>query len=311
MISSSAIFKERLARMDVAVTGSTGLIGNALLEALQHAGHKVRRMVRTPTTDPNQVYWNPAANEINAEALRGVEAVINLAGEGIQTKRWSTEQKRRIRDSRVNGTTLLGTTLAKLDPLPRVLLNGSAIGFYGDRGNEELDETKPAGDGFLAEVTRDWEHATQPAADAGIRVVHLRTGVVLSPDGGALAKQLPLFRLGLGGRVGNGRQWFSWISLTDEIGAILHLLDSDISGPINLTAPEPVTNGDFAHRLGQALHRPAILPIPPFAPKLILGSELVESLLMSSAKVLPEKLVSSGYAFKHPTLEIAFADLLS
>lgn len=297
--------------MDVAVSGSTGLIGSALVDALGRAGHQVRRLVRVPPSAPDQVLWNPTSGPIDLDGLRGVEAVVHLAGEGIQNHRWSPEQKRRIRESRVDATARLASALASLDPRPKVLLSGSAIGFYGDRGDEELDETMTVGRGFLAEVSEDWEAACRPAIDAGIRVVNLRTGVVLTRNGGALAKQLPLFRLGLGGRVGSGRQWLSWISLADEIGAILHLLDADISGPVNLTAPEPVTNAAFAHALGRALHRPAILPIPSFAPKLVLGSELVESLLLSSAKVLPRRLSNVGYTFRHPTLDEAFADLLA
>ncbi len=297
--------------MDVAVSGSTGLIGSALVDALRRKGANVRRLVRYPPTTSDQVHWDPASGVIDLEGLRGVEAVVHLAGEGIQERRWTPEQKRRIRDSRVDATALLASGLAALDPCPNVLLSGSAIGYYGDRGDEELDETKPAGSGYLAELAQEWEAACAPAAEAGIRVCRLRTGVVLTPKGGALAKQLPLFRLGLGGRIGSGRQWLSWISLADEVGAILHLLDADIDGPVNLTAPEPVTNAAFAGSLGHALRRPAILPIPSFGPKLLFGRELVESLLLSSAKVLPGRLTDSGYVFRHPTLDRALAELVS
>lgn len=297
--------------MDVAVSGSTGLIGSAVVDALRREGAHVRRLVRFAPTASDQVHWDPASGVLDLEGLRGVEAVVHLAGEGIQERRWTPEQKRRIRDSRVDATALLASGLAGLDPRPRVLLSGSAIGFYGDGGDEELDENHAAGDGFLADVALQWEAACAPAAEAGIRVVQLRTGVVLTPNGGALAKQLPLFRLGLGGRIGNGRQWFSWISLPDEVGSILHLLDADVSGPVNLTAPEPVTNAAFARTLGRALHRPAILPIPSFGPKLVFGTELVESLLLSSARVLPRRLTDSGYAFRHPTLDQALAELLA
>lgn len=296
--------------MDVAITGSSGLIGSALTTALRAGGHRVRRVVRSGGGGPDALRWDPAAGTIDREGLVGVDAVIHLAGEGIAEKRWSDAQKARIRDSRVDGTTLIAEAIAGLDEKPQALLSGSAIGLYGDRGDEALTESSPSGAGFLTEVVEAWEAATAPAKAAGIRTVHLRTGVVLDPHGGALGKQLPLFKLGLGGRLGSGRQWLPWISLADEVGAITHLLTSTVSGAVNLTAPAPVTNAEFTSTLARVLGRPAVMPIPRFGPALLLGKELAESLLYSSAKVLPTVLSADGYRFRHATLEEALRDLL-
>lgn len=287
--------------MDIAVTGSTGLIGTALSKVLLAAGHRVVPVVRG-NAGPDQIAWDPAAGRLDPGALEGLDAVVHLAGEGIAEKRWTAEQKKRILTSRTLGTDLLARTMAETQDGPRILLSGSAIGWYGDRGDETLTEASEPGSGFLADVCRQWEAATGPAADAGARVVHLRTGIVLDPHGGVLAKQLPLFRFGLGGRIGSGHQYMSWIAIDDEIGAIQHLLDHDVEGPVNLTAPNPVTNREFTEALGEALHRPAVLPVPGFGPKLLFGGELVDELLLASQRVLPERLTASGFTPAHDEL---------
>jgi hypothetical protein len=296
--------------MDIAITGSTGLIGKALRSRLESAGHRVVPVVRSAGGGGDVIRWDPAAGTIEAAAFEGIDAVVHLAGEPIGARRWNADVKRAIRDSRVDGTSLLSATLAGLATPPAVLLSGSAIGIYGDRGDERLTETSPPGDGFLAGVTAEWEAATAAAEQVGIRVVHLRTGIVLSPEGGALAKQLPLFRFGLGGKLGSGRQYWSWISLDDEVAMIEWLLEAQVAGPVNLTAPEPVTNATFTDSLGKALGRPTFLPVPSFGPKLVLGGELADELLFTSARVIPEVAVSAGYAFAHPTIDAAFAGLL-
>lgn len=297
--------------MKIAVTGASGLIGRALVPALEQAGHDVVRLVRRAPSGPQEVRWDPEAGTIDATSLAGVDGAVHLAGEGIAEKRWTEEQKRRIRESRTAGTSLLASTLASLDPRPRVLLSGSAVGFYGNGGDAELTESSPKGTGFLPDLVRDWEAAAQPAVDAGIRTVFLRTGIVLSPDGGALAKQLPLFRLGVGGPVGDGRPWWPWIALDDEVGAILHLLTADdVSGPVNLAAPTPARNRDVAKAIGRAVHRPAVLPVPKLGPRLLLGKELADSLLGDSQKVVPERLLASGYVFRHPDVESALRAML-
>jgi uncharacterized protein len=251
------------------------------------------------------ISWDPAGGSIDATALEGVDAVIHLAGHSIGTKRWTDDEKRRIRDSRVDGTRLLAGALASLERKPGVLLSGSAVGYYGDAGDVEVDETGPAGEGFLAGVVEQWEEAASAAPEAGIRTAFLRTGVVLTSEGGALAKQLPIFRFGVGGRIGSGRQYLSWVSLEDEIGAIVHLLTAEVEGPVNLTAPNPVTNAEFTDVLGSVLHRPTVLPIPGFAPKVVLGGQLVDEVLLASQRVVPRKLLDSGYHFAHPHLEDA------
>jgi uncharacterized protein len=297
--------------MDIAVTGATGLIGSTLVEALAADGHRPVSLVRrSPRPGEDAITWDPAAGTIDADSLEGIDAVVHLAGEGIAEKRWNDAQKARILNSRVDGTTLLATTLAGLDRPPAVLLSGSAIGYYGDRGDETLTETSAPGDIFLAEVCKAWEAATATAEAAGIRVAHLRTGIVLDANGGALAKTLPLFKLGLGGRLGPGTQWWSWISADDEVGAIRFLLDADVSGPVNLTAPEPVTNAEFTKVLGQVLGRPTLLPVPAFGPKILLGSELAEQLLFTSARVLPTTLIDAGYTFVTPDLESGLRKVL-
>jgi uncharacterized protein (TIGR01777 family) len=295
--------------MRVAITGSSGLIGSALKSQLSGSGHEVLAVVRR-TAGPDEIEWDPAAGTIAPGALDGVDAVIHLAGAGIGDKRWTDDYKRQIRESRTRSTNLISEAIAATVDGPRVMLSASGVGFYGDRGDESLDESSSLGTGFLAEICRDWEASTAMASASGCRVAMLRTGIVLSPDGGALKKQLPLFKLGLGGRFGSGKQWQSWISITDEVGAIEHLLTSEVSGPVNLTAPAPVTSAEFASTLGKVLKRPAKLPVPSFGPKLLLGGELTESLLLSGQRALPKVLTADGYTFAHPDLESALRALL-
>jgi uncharacterized protein (TIGR01777 family) len=293
----------------VAITGSSGLIGTALRARLVDDGHDVVRIVRGAPS-AGDIAWD-AAGELDPAALTAVDAVVNLAGAGIGDHRWTDDTKREVRDSRVRTTAALSRAMVSAQPAPAVLLSGSGIGFYGDRGDDEVDESSSSGSGFLAVVCGAWEAATHAAATAGVRVVHLRTGIVLSRDGGALKKQLPLFRFGLGGRFGNGRQWQSWISITDEIGAIVHLLTSDVSGPVNLVAPAPVTNREFAATLARVLGRPAFLPIPSIGPKLVLGAELADTLLFEGQRVIPRVLRADGYTFEHGDLETALRSLLA
>ncbi len=297
--------------LTVAVSGSSGLIGSALLERLRQDGHTVVPMVRRPAKD-GEIHYDPRNGVLDPESLVGVDAVVHLAGAGIGDRRWTDRYRREILESRTLSTSLIAEAMASVANRggPRVLLSGSAIGFYGATGDEELNERSAAGDGFLADVCRAWEAATSPAEDAGVRVVHLRTGIVLSPRGGALKKLLPLFRFGLGGRMGSGRQWQSWISLDDEVGAIVFLLTADISGAVNLTAPAPVTNAEFTKVLASTLSRPALVPVPSFGPKLLLGGELADALLFTGQRVLPERLTDAGYSFEHPTLSEALGTLL-
>ena len=297
--------------LTVAVSGSSGLIGSALLERLRQDGHTVVPMVRRPAKD-GEIHYDPQNGVLDPESLVGVDAVVHLAGAGIGDRRWTDRYRREILESRTLSTSLIAEAMASVANRggPRVLLSGSAIGFYGATGDEELNERSTAGDGFLADVCRAWEAATSPAEDAGVRVVHLRTGIVLSPRGGALKKLLPLFRFGLGGRMGSGRQWQSWISLDDEVGAIVFLLTADISGAVNLTAPAPVTNAEFTKVLASTLSRPALVPVPSFGPKLLLGGELADALLFTGQRVLPERLTDAGYSFEHPTLSEALGTLL-
>ncbi len=297
--------------LTVAVSGSSGLIGSALLERLRQDGHTVVPMVRRPAKD-GEIHYDPRNGVLDPESLVGVDAVVHLAGAGIGDRRWTDRYRREILESRTLSTSLIAEAMASVASRggPRVLLSGSAIGFYGATGDEELNERSTAGDGFLADVCRAWEAATSPAEDAGVRVVHLRTGIVLSPRGGALKKLLPLFRFGLGGRMGSGRQWQSWISLDDEVGAIVFLLTADISGAVNLTAPAPVTNAEFTKVLASTLSRPALVPVPSFGPKLLLGGELADALLFTGQRVLPERLTDAGYSFEHPTLSEALGTLL-
>ncbi len=301
--------------MRIVISGSTGLIGTALVEHLRGAGHQVVRLVRRPpahgSAGVTDVQWDPAAGTLPASAIDGADAVINLSGAGIGDHRWTDDYRRELLDSRLHATELLAATIAAAESKPSVFLSGSAIGWYGDRGDEQLDEQSARGNGFLSDLCRQWEDATGAADTAGVRVAHLRTGIVLTAAGGALKKQLPLFKLGLGGKFGNGRQWQSWISLPDEVGAITHLLSSDDRGAVNLTAPNPVTNAEFTSTLGSVLHRPTVLPIPSFGPKLLLGGALAEALLFTGQRVLPTVLTASGYAFQHPTLDGALRAALA
>ena len=296
--------------MDVIVTGSSGLIGSALVTDLEGDGHRVRRLVRRAPSGPDEVRWDPTGGEIDRAGLEGADAVVNLAGPGIGDKRWSDARKQELREARVRGTTLLAEALAGLDQAPRALISGSAIGYYGNRGDEKLTEKSKAGGDFLAELCVDWEAAAQPAVAAGIRVALIRTGIVLAPGGGALEKILPLFKLGLGGRLGSGDQFWSWITLEDEVRAIRHLLESEVSGPVNLTAPEPETNHTITTTLGEVLHRPTIFPVPRFGPKILLGGEATETFLYASQRVFPKVLEAEGFTFSHPDLESGLRSIL-
>lgn len=296
--------------MDIAVTGAHGLIAGALVPALRADGHRVLRIVRGAPEGADDVQWDPAVGTIDSGRLEGVDAVVHLAGAGIGDRRWTDERKRVILDSRVRGTELVAGALAALDRPPGVLVSASAVGYYGLHGDEPLTEEASAGDDFLADVCRQWEHATRAAAAAGIRVVNIRSGVVLSTRGGVLQRLLLPFRLGLGGRVGSGRQYVSWISIDDEVGAIRHLLTSDVTGPVNVTAPTPVTNGELTAALGRALHRPTVLPTPVAPLKLLYGPELVDHLLVGGQRVLPAALERAGYRFAQPALDGALAALL-
>lgn len=287
--------------MKILVTGASGLVGSALVPLLTGDGHEVVRLVRS-APGAGDVPWDPDAGTLGAEALEGFDGVVHLAGEHIASGRWNTGKKRRIRESRVRGTRLLAETLAALKRPPRVLVSASAVGFYGDRGEEELTEGSPAGTGFLSEVCREWEAATEAAEGKGVRVVHARLGIVLSRRGGALAKMLTPFRLGVGGILGNGRQYMSWVTLDDAAAALGHLLAADtVTGPVNVVAPAPVTNREFTATLSRELHRPGVFPIPVVMARLAFG-EMAEALLLASARVKPEKLLDSGYAFRHGSL---------
>ena len=296
--------------MKILVTGASGLIGRALTTRLKADGHNIVVAVRREARRNDEIQWDPAAGVLSPSAFDGVDAVIHLAGAGIGDKRWSDAYKKEVLESRTRSTALLAQTMAQLPHKPSVFLSGSAIGFYGATHEEKLDEASVAGEGFLAEVCVQWEKAAQPAIDASIRTVFLRTGIVLSPEGGALKKQLPLFKLGLGGKFGNGRQWQSWISITDEVNAIVHLLTSSLSGPVNLTAPEPVTNAEFTKTLASVVSRPALVPIPSFGPKILLGNELADALLFTGQRVIPAALTRDGYVFTHQTLDVALRALL-
>jgi hypothetical protein len=296
--------------MKIVISGASGLIGTQLVAKLSSNGHEVVRLVRR-SSKAGEIQWNPKSGTLDAAALEGTDAVIHLSGAGIGDKRWTDGYRKEILDSRTATTALLANTMASLSRKPSVFLSGSAIGIYGARNDEQLTEVSTHGTGFLAEVCEQWEAAAKPAVDAGIRTVYLRTGIVLSPKGGALKKLLPLFKLGVGGKFGNGKQWQSWISIDDEIGAIEYLLTANVIGAVNLTAPNPVTNAEFTKVLASVLKRPAIVPVPTFAPKILLGGELADALLFTGQRVIPAALNASGYTFKHTTLESALRSLLS
>ncbi|HRP07778.1 MAG TPA: TIGR01777 family oxidoreductase [Gemmatimonadales bacterium] len=293
--------------MRVAITGVTGMIGSALARRLVQAGHTVVPISRTRAA--GRVAWDPMRGVLDPAALEGLHAVIHLAGAPIAQRRWTRARKRELRDSRVLGTALIAETIAGLRKPPAVLVSASAVGIYGDTGDSIVDEGSPTGDDFLGRLGREWEAAAEPARAIGVRVVHPRTGIVLSPRGGALARMLPIFRLGLGGRLGSGRQWMSWIALEDVIRAVeLMLAMQELNGPVNLTAPEPVTNAEFAAALGKALRRPAVVPAPAWALRLALG-ELAEAALLSSQRVRPARLLDVAFQFNHPVLGSALAEL--
>ena len=294
----------------IAVTGSRGLVGSALVPFLTTGGHLVLRLVRGAAADPDAVRWDPASGVQDLTRLDGVDAIVHLAGENIAARRWTDAHKAAVRQSRVEGTRRLCEGLAALPHPPKVLVAASATGFYGDRGAEVLTEESPAGTGFLAEVCWEWEAATQAAEQAGIRVVHLRFGMILSPRGGALGKMLLPFKLGAGGPAGSGRQYVSWVAIDDAIGAVLHALATDdLRGPLNVVAPAPIANAEFARTLGRVLRRPAVIPLPAFAARLAFG-EMADALLLASARVLPARLQASGYRFRFPDLETALRHLL-
>ena len=296
--------------MKIVISGASGLIGTQLVTSLKSSGHEVVQLVRR-TAGAGQIMWDPKSGKLDPASLEGCDAVIHLSGAGIGDKRWSDAYRKEILDSRTATTLLLANTIASLQRKPSVFLSGSAIGIYGARGDEQLTETSAHGTGFLADVCEQWEAAAKPAIDAGVRTVFLRTGIVLSPKGGALKKLLPLFRLGVGGKFGNGKQWQSWISMDDEVASIIHLLTTNVSGAVNLTAPQPVTNAEFTKVLARVVKRPAIVPVPTFAPKILLGGELADALLFTGQRVMPQALTASGYVFKHSTLESALRSLLT
>ena len=298
--------------MRVAVSGSTGLVGSQVVASLSAAGHEVVRLVRRPPAPGEKVVrWNPEKGEIDAAGLGGLDAVVHLAGENIASGRWTAARKAAIRDSRVNATRLLCETLAGLARPPKTLVCASAIGYYGDRGADVLTEESPPGTGYLAEVCREWEAASEPAARKGIRVVVLRIGVVLSAKGGALSRMLSPFRAGLGGVIGSGRQYVSWIALDDLVGIVLHALHSgELRGPVNAVAPVPVTNRELTEALGKVLSRPTLLPVPAFALRLAVG-EMADALLLASTRVAPRRLEETGYRFRFPELREALRHLVT
>jgi uncharacterized protein (TIGR01777 family) len=306
---AQAAISERATAMKVLVTGATGLIGRQLAPLLTTQGHEVFRLVRREPTEANDVPWDPDAGVLHPARLEGLNAVVHLAGESVGA-RWTKERKERIRSSRVEGTRLLCRALADLKQKPQTLVCASAIGYYGDRGNEQLAEESSRGEGFLPDVCAAWEQACDPARRAGIRVVNLRIGVVLSPQGGALKQMLLPFELGLGGVIGSGRQYVSWIAIDDVVGAINHCLThAELTGPVNATAPNPASNHEFTKTLGGVLRRPTVLPMPAFAVRLAFG-EMGQELLLSSTRVSPQRLQQSGYSFRYPTLEGALRHVL-
>lgn len=297
--------------MKILVTGASGLIGSAIVHNRSSIGDEILKLVRsTPKDQRLEIRWNPSEGIEDASRLEGLDAVIHLAGEPIAEGRWTDEKKRRIRESRVKGTRVLSEALARLEHKPSVLLSASAIGYYGARGSEILTEESAPGDDFLAKVCREWEEATEPAARAGIRVAQMRFGVILSTQGGALAKMLTPFKLGMGGRLGSGEQYMSWIALDDVVGVVDHLLEKDeMRGPVNTVAPLPVTNKEFTKALGLALSRQTLFPVPKFALRLAFG-EVADVALLASQRVEPVRLKESGYVFKHPELKSALVHLL-
>ena len=292
--------------MRIVIAGSSGLIGTELVTSLRSDGHEVIKLVRRKPAASSEVYWNPAAGEIDSSALVGCDVIINLAGAGVGDRRWSNSYKELIRSSRVDTTSLLAETAADLKL--KVFIAGSAIGWYGDTADRQVDETSPPGEGFLAEVVVAWETASKPARDAGVRVVNIRTGLVASKHGGAWAKLLPIFKLGAGGKLGSGKQYWSFISMRDEIAAIKFLIDSpNISGPVNLTAPQPATNAEVTKAMAKVFRRPALFPVPAFALKTVLGEFSQE--VLGSSRVIPKVLLDNGFKFADPDIESAMRTL--
>jgi len=288
----------------IAVTGASGLIGTALVGYLKSQGHTVQRLVRRAAVSSEEITWDPIAGTVDMEALAGVDAVIHLAGAGVSDKRWTKKYKSEILNSRLLGTTTIAKAVAIVKP--QVFISASAIGWYGESGNRAVIESDRVGDDFLAAVCREWESAADLAGD--VRTVKLRTGLVLDPTGGALGKMLPLFRFGLGGKLSNGKQWWSWITLHDQIRAIAFLLENKVSGPVNLTSPNPVTNSEFTAGLARAMHRPALFPVPAFALKIVLGGFSAE--VLGSKKVMPQVLTEAGFTFDYPHISSALEKLV-
>ncbi|MFQ6144012.1 TIGR01777 family protein [Streptomyces seoulensis] len=291
-------------RTRIAVAGASGLIGSALVRSLTADGHEVVRLVRRPARGADEVRWDPEEQYVDSAGLAGCDAVVNLAGAGVGDRRWTDAYKKTIRDSRVLGTAALAEAVAALDVPPRVFVGGSAIGFYGDTGDRAVDEDAPPGDGFLPRVCVEWEEAAAPAEEAGIRTVFARTGLVVARGGGAWGRMFPLFKAGLGGRMGDGRQYWSFIALHDEVAALRHLIDTEsLSGPVNLTSPQPLTNREITAAMGRVLHRPALLPVPAAALRAALGEMAGD--VLGSARVLPARLLESGFSFAFPGIEDA------
>ena len=288
----------------IAVTGASGLIGTALVGYLKSQGHTVQRLVRRAAVSSEEITWDPIAGTVDMEALAGVDAVIHLAGAGVSDKRWTKKYKSEILNSRLLGTTTIAKAVAIVKP--QVFISASAIGWYGESGNRAVVESDRVGDDFLAAVCREWESAADLAGD--VRTVKLRTGLVLDPTGGALGKMLPIFRFGLGGKLSNGKQWWSWITLHDQIRAIAFLLENKVSGPVNLTSPNPVTNSEFTAGLARAMHRPALFPVPALALKIVLGGFSAE--VLGSKKVMPQALTEAGFTFDYPHISSALEKLV-
>lgn len=291
--------------MRIAVTGSSGLIGTALIPVLRAGGHTVVRLVRRAATAPDEITWDPHAGTVDVAALQGTDAIVHLAGAGVGDHRWTASYKRKILDSRVRGTDTIARAMTELDPSPGLLLCASAIGYYGETGDRVVDETSGPGQGFLADVVVRWEAAADPAREAGIRVAHARNGIVVAREGGAFGRLLPLFRLGLGGRLASGRQWWSYVSLPDLCAAYGWLLGHDVDGPVNVTAPQPATNAEVTAALARVLHRPAALPVPGLAIRALLGEFSVE--VLGSKRVRPGVLTDRGFTFAHPSIDDAVA----
>ncbi len=298
--------------MRVLISGSTGLIGTALTSSLHEDGAEVVRLVRRPPAKGDELFWDPSKGRLDPGAVEGFDAVVHLAGAGIGDRRWTEKRRRLILDSRVDSTQLLAARLAEAERKPAVFISGSAIGFYGARDEDATEaDGPPESPDFGADVVGAWEAATGAAQDAGIRTTHIRSGIVLAAKGGTLGKLLPLFKFGVGGKLGSGETWWSWISLADEVRAIKHLIATPLSGPVNLTAPNPVTNAELTKTLGRVLGRPTFLSVPRFALEVVMGKDLAASLVFNSARILPAKLEKSGFEFRHRNIEVALRDILN